>query len=246
MTNPKEPNFFNKFDQEDAPNREALEIYLNLYSTATKEKVIGEASVSYMSSIKAMQHIQKLYPDSKILVSLRNPLQRICSLYEMYVRHGLKQPFSYTIRTDPWLLNQCLYYDPTKRILDSFSRQSVLFIDFSDLVENWSATLQHIHDFLSVNHIPPDRPTLRNKGGVPVHPSLRILTNRNVIKLSKMVFPEKFHEPLDRKVKNLFFSKIGISREDTLYLSKAFSEDIRKLDGVLGSRYFDKWIAPNL
>lgn len=135
ITNPKEPNFFDRLDREGNPSLEELNTYLNLYSTVTNERVIGEASVSYMSSTKAIQHIQSLYPNSKIPASLRNPLGRICSLYEMYVRHGLEQPFSYTIRVDPWLLNQCLYYGPIKRILENVPSKNVLFINFSDLAE---------------------------------------------------------------------------------------------------------------
>ncbi len=112
VTDPKEPNFFNRFDDSGEIDSESLRHYLQLYKAVGSESAIGEASVSYLPSKKAAQHIYTFNPKSKILISLRNPVQRIRSLYEMYVRHGLDQSFDYATRTDPWLARQCFYYEP--------------------------------------------------------------------------------------------------------------------------------------
>jgi hypothetical protein len=80
MSSPKEPNFFtanwSKYD---------VQSYLDcLAPTAQKEdvRIVGEASTSYFSHPSAPARIQQvLGPETRILVLLRNPIERAVSAY---------------------------------------------------------------------------------------------------------------------------------------------------------------------
>ena len=64
------------------------EKYYSLFSKANSEKVIGEGSVSYLFSKLAPLEIYKENKDSKVLIILRNPIDRAYSHYLMNLKLG--------------------------------------------------------------------------------------------------------------------------------------------------------------
>ena len=243
MTDPKEPNFFDGYDAAETIDAAELETYLKLYDGAQNEVVIGEASVSYLSSKQAARHIHKLNPNAKILISLRNPTTRIISLYEMYVRHGLTETFEHATKTDPWLVRQCHYAANVERILEHFPRDQILAIDFQDVGRDWNGTMTKIHDFLGVERITKDRPTIRNVGGLPKNRLLQPLMNRNIVRFGKKVIPNRFHQAVDKGLKRLAFSKMEVPKKELAPRAEDFVEDIKKLDMLLDTNFHQRWFA---
>lgn len=94
MSNVKEPNFFsNEFLKEiklyyGNTFIESEREYLKLFQKATKEKVVGEASVSYFQFPKTAKKIFNHNPNSKIVILLRDPIKRAISHYLMDKRLG--------------------------------------------------------------------------------------------------------------------------------------------------------------
>jgi len=83
----KEPAFFCKINgvhhhegQEDR--------YLDLFSDAGDCKAVGEASTTYLTYPESAAWIQRVVPDAKVIVILRNPVGRAYSLYRWMVNHG--------------------------------------------------------------------------------------------------------------------------------------------------------------
>lgn len=243
MTQPKEPNFFNCHEDLEKIEPSEIEKYLRLYDSAEYESILGEASVSYFSSVRAAQHIVQFNPQSKILISLRNPLERIISLYEMYVRHGLNQTFEFATNTDPWLVRQCLYAENVKRYVEAFPKENILCVNFDDLNNDWAGTLTTIQDFLLITRIATERPIVRNMGGLPRYRFLRPLMNRNVVQLGKQIIPDRFHATVDGKIKGLVFSKSKVPRRNLDALAEIFSNDIKELDSVLNTEFYQKWFG---
>lgn len=243
MTKIKEPNFFNHYENEDCIKQSDIFDYLELYKAAQGERILGEASVSYLSSIRASEHIAKLYPDAKILISLRNPLERIVSLYEMYVRHGLTQSFEQATVKDPWLVKQCLYADSVRRYVSRFPRHNIHFTDFNSLKDDWMSTLTSIQEFLKVGTIASEGRVVRNVGGLPRNPAMRLLYNRKVIELGKLCVPTRLHSRVDGYIKRRAFSKFRLSDEDHDRLSGVFSADVTELDSILGSDFHLRWFG---
>ena len=243
MTDPKEPNFFDGYDTAETVDAAELDTYLRLYDGVQDEVVIGEASVGYLNSKQAARHIHTLNPDAKILISLRNPTTRIISLYEMYVRHGLTETFEHATKTDPWLVRQCHYAANVERILQYFPKDQILTVDFQDVGRDWTGTMTKIHDFLGVERIAKDRPTIRNVGGLPKNRLLQPLMNRRIVSFGKKIIPNRFHQAVDKGLKSLAFSKMEVPKKELAPQAEDFVEDIQKLDTLLGTDFHQRWFA---
>lgn len=241
MSPVKEPDFFSRFDETDQIDQQDVDTYLSHFRKAKDEPIVGEASVNYLDSERAAEHIHAFAPDAKVLVSLRNPFKRLISLYEMYVRHGLEQTLEYATISDPWLASQCLYANRLKRFSDVFPREQIFVVHFDDLESKWSETIEDICGFLSIPAEARPKPTVQNRGGLPSHPSLRFLMSRQVVNAAKNVLPNKLHSELDRGVKRLAFTKTELPENCRDAVFDLFSEDTRQLDEVLGTQFHSLW-----
>jgi hypothetical protein len=82
-----EPKFF-FYDEE---YEKGLAYYENKYfSHCNGEKIWGEKSTSYLEKEIVAKRIKKCYPESKIIISLRNPVDRALSNYFFSRKHGLE------------------------------------------------------------------------------------------------------------------------------------------------------------
>ena len=85
----KEPNYFSV---KTMPQNGLLNTirdkkkYLALFKNVKNEKILGEASPSYLADPEAANLIHQVSPRSKILISLRDPAERIFSHYLMLKR----------------------------------------------------------------------------------------------------------------------------------------------------------------
>ena len=65
--------------------------YLSLYKDAGGRKAVGDASTLYLGNPDAARRIRETVPDAKIVVVLRNPVDRAYSAYN-YMRRNGKEP----------------------------------------------------------------------------------------------------------------------------------------------------------
>ena len=99
MTAVKEPRFFaleGKNLNFSGPDKDIInstsvttyEEYIALFEEVSSEKAIGETSPLYLYSEKAIQRIHHYLPDVKLIVILRNPIDRAFSCYTHLLREG--------------------------------------------------------------------------------------------------------------------------------------------------------------
>ena len=90
----KEPNYFSIVnvpkDSHSKPIRDKKK-YLELFKKVKDEKIIGEASVSYLSDPKAPKLIHKEVPDAHIIIIIRDPIERAYSHYFNKVRSNIEK-----------------------------------------------------------------------------------------------------------------------------------------------------------
>lgn len=82
----KERHFFGRDlrpERYDGPHTR-LDWYLSFFEGCTTEKRVGEASVWYLASQTAAQEIKAFAPDADIIIMLRNPVEMMYSLYNMF------------------------------------------------------------------------------------------------------------------------------------------------------------------
>jgi len=101
----KEPHFFTR--AEPLATRALIhsytdeQSYLDLFSDARDEKLRGEASASYFADPETPALIKQVSPDAKILVILRDPVERAYSHYWHVVAYGAeRRTFSDTVRNE--------------------------------------------------------------------------------------------------------------------------------------------------
>ena len=135
--------------------------YHSLFSNDS-HKTFGEASVSYLFYKEVPTRIHKYNKNAKIIIVLRDPVERAFSHYLMDLRLGLvKCDFSDIIFNDCNCKNKELYFQQyvkvskyylqVKRYLDLFGKENVQIIDYEDLKKNRLGVLKKIFLFLGVD-----------------------------------------------------------------------------------------------
>jgi hypothetical protein len=166
MSPMKEPHFFSQI--EPAPERKDFfphvtdeDSYLALFEGATTEEVRGEASTSYLWDRQAAERIKRAVPEARILIMLRDPVDRAYSQYWNDVREGIEgRSFLDALveeqRFGPggWGVSSLYidcgrYADQVERYLDHFGvRVHVLF--FEDFVRHEASTVADVCSFLGL------------------------------------------------------------------------------------------------
>ena len=258
MSSQKEPDYFSdkaihKQGMYYGKNRvNTLDKYESLF--VQKESVVyGEGSVSYLFYDNVAEDIKKYNPNAKIIIMLRNPIERAFSHYLMDYRLGLvSDSFENIITKKSEHKNAHLFYqqyievskyaNQIQRYLDFFEKENILFIDYEDFKNNVAKTVDQVYDFLNIStEFAADINAKYNTFTMPKNKGIRFIYS--FVFLRKIL---TFFLPLCL-VKNfrafLFKAdkKPELLKESRSQLSKIFKNDIKKLDEVLGKNY-SKWI----
>jgi Sulfotransferase domain. len=144
----KEVHFFDKHYEK------GIGYYGQFFAGVRKEKAIGEASPSYLFLEQVPTLIKKCIPDIKLIVSLRNPIERIYSRYWNAKARYLENrnlSFEEKIKLKPSFIEEGFYYDHLMRYYNLFQKENILILLFDDLKENPARFLQSIYTFIGVD-----------------------------------------------------------------------------------------------
>jgi len=251
MSPEKEPNFFSaKTIHEDGPGIpiRSKKKYLDLFKKVKDEKIIGESSPNYLADPDAPKLIHQVSPKAKILVSLRNPVERLFSHYLMYRGVGrIKISFSELIEKESkqeydygklrLSLKSSFYSNHVKRYIDIFGKDQVKIIFFEDLRKDANSVLKEILKFLDVSYSVENfeaevhNPYSEARGKI----SKKILTDMKVRKLAKSgIIPLPTRRFLRHKVLMKKQPKQEIDETDRSTLEKFYHDDVQKLKNILG------------
>jgi len=258
----KEPNYFSaKTIGEKSvarPIRDKTK-YLSLFKQVKDEKIIGEASPSYLSDPDAAKLIHRVNPDARIIISLRDPVERTFSYYLMFIRLGLmKDSFHDELQRSLKLvrvfnkrslrLETGLYAEDIQRYLDIFGQEKVKIIIFEEFIKDTKSTMMEILSFFNVNYHLDDfkgesyNYFARGRGLVA-----QFLLREKRIRF----FAEKFTSPNTRRVlrEKLLLKKDikpKMDKEERDILVKFYKNDVKETQKILGRKLqwknFDKLI----
>ena len=163
----KEPRFFVKNSIEGRVNNyvDNFEDYKKLFRKSCGKSAVGEASVFYLYFFEeAISNIKKhLGNDIKIIILLRNPVERALSAYNHVSRTKLENlSFEEAIRIEDHRFknnknitpminykNMGLYYKMVKAYIESF--KDVKIILFEDFIYNTNKSVNDCFDFLKLS-----------------------------------------------------------------------------------------------
>lgn len=191
MSTPKEPNYyaFEDTDYRDGPasaevlnhilysySVEGIDEYKAIFARAKSETAIGEASVRYLYFSRCAERLAEQNPSAKILILLRNPVDRLYSHFNMN-RQMLLEPLSLeeAIASEKdrismkwgwdWhYVSVSKYAAQVERFYTAFPRQNVKIIFYDSLTKNIESVLRETFEFLSVD--PEFEPNVRERGMV--------------------------------------------------------------------------------
>jgi hypothetical protein len=178
----------------------SMDYYLQLFKNAPNQsKYLGEASTSYLYSLSAAQEIYNFNPQAKIIIILRDPIDRVKSHFLMDVARGKQRKSNCLIalRNDyesdykGWgvsnlYIELSLYFDQIKRYLDLFPNENILFISFEKFKKNRYHVLEEIQSFLGLNTpFNVDSKSVKNKTTVPKYKFV------NHLKAIKFLIPKR-------------------------------------------------------
>ncbi len=225
--------------------------YKSLFDEVNNEKAIGEATTSYLYFYDlAIPQIKKYLDDPKIIIFLRNPIDRAYSSYKHLIRDRSEYlsfekclKLEQKRKTDSWpvlfmLKDAGLYYHQVKAYLENFS--NVKFIFYDDLIKNQNNELKKLLEFLEVNtEFKFNTQKKHNIGKLYKFNFLnKLLKNKNPLKdfispiLSKTI-GNKMTGELYNKIDKLNTSNAKMKSETRKELIDFFKKDIMKLEKLI-------------
>ena len=258
MSSQKEPDYFSdKAIHEQGmyygKNRvKTLGKYESLFEQ--KESVVyGEASVSYLFYDNVAEDIKKYNPNAKIIIMLRNPIQRAFSHYLMDYKLGLiSDSFENIIAKKSKHKSAHLFYQQyievskyamqIQRYQDFFEKENILFIDYEDFKKNVSETVGQVYNFLNISAV--SAANINTKYNVSTMPKNKVIRFIYSFIFLRKTLTLLFPIYLVKIIRNFLFiaeKKPELLKETSRQLKIIFNNDIEKLKDVLGKDY-SKWI----
>lgn len=203
----KEPDFFSHPDGDE-------EAYLALFRGAEGHPIVGEASTNYLTVPEAAGRIRRACPGARILVSLRDPVERAHSGYLSRVRDGREDRTFLNFvqdRVAAWeetgedgFIENSAYHDHLTRLLETFGEDRVHAVLFDHLKEDPIDVLKGIAAFLDVDPAPMedvDTSSAHNPFGVPRNAVAHFLrTSPTVRRIARLVLPRSWRIRLGEDV----------------------------------------------
>ncbi|GAB6985672.1 sulfotransferase family protein [Nocardioides pyridinolyticus] len=224
--------------------------YAEQFRDARDEKVVGEICQDYLFHPAAAERIRSTLDDVRVMVCLRDPVERAWSSYLYMRKHGIgPDTFAEALRSRPELLDHGRYATGLGRFLERFPRESVLVALFDDLVADPQLFLDNVTDFLGVARMPLSPEDLaarlpaararsvrvawlarRAADWVREHDGARLV---GAVKRSSTVH-RVLYQPIDRDA-------VRPGHEDVMRVRAALDPEVRELERTFGLRLRESW-----
>ncbi len=233
--------------------------YLALFAKASGYRAIGEASPSYLWCPEAPARIHRAIPGAKIVILLRDPVERAYSHYLMNLREGLqRRPLFEALQEDfnrrakGWGVSQLyvelgLYAEQVRRYLETFGAAQVRIVMFEELrrsSENQKSALAGVLRFIGADPRYLDRidtSYAENSFGIARWTWARRLAGSNWARRAGQLLVPK-SRGANHAIKRLIFQRYfvksvprpeidPVSRQ---WLCEIFDPDLRALEAMLG------------
>ena len=244
MTPTKEVRFFNKrYDL-------GLDWYREHFVDAPADNLVGEATPAYFAIPVALERMAQTVPRAKLILSMRNPVDRLWSQYWMRHSNGLEsEGFAEIIRREIDLyrdfgpesaevlhLRGSLYGHNLGSVLEFFPREQVHVQIFERMLADPGGEFANTCSFLGVDsEYRPD-----NLGVViNAHTQFRSVRVRNIVKNVGGRNVKRLVGRLNAKTNATYPEMDPVMRQT---LEEFFAEDVRVFERTLATRV-DEWRA---
>ena len=224
--------------------------YLSQFAGADGQPAVGEISHSYLSSPEAPARIAELNPRMRLLVCLREPVDRAFSDYlDLLKNQQFDGPFEAAIEEFPRLLGRGRYATHLQRYLDIFPAEQIQVSLFDDLRGDTQAYADEVFDFLGISRLElaPSDLQSRMPAGVPRNAALASGA-KSMAKLVKRAGLARVRSRVKRSrlVRQALYRPY---RDDRPTIDPAlaarlrvdFVDEVQRLDSMLGRPVSERW-----
>jgi sulfotransferase family protein len=144
----KETHFFARNYQR------GLRWYEDHFRHCAKEPVVGEICAAYFENPQARERIRTHIPACKIVITLRDPVERLYSYYKLMRHNGQTEAsFEEALIRHKKMLASSRYAFHLRKWYADFGRENVLVVLNDDLVADSQAYLNRITDFVGIPRV---------------------------------------------------------------------------------------------
>jgi hypothetical protein len=240
ITNPKEPNFFG------ANWNRGLRWYQNLFGPAASSEALGEASTDYTKAPQVSGvpgRIASVVPQARLIYLVRDPIERIQSMYTELTSRGLEQrPLNEAVVEDTRYLDWSRYGYQLDQFLAHFERGQILVVCAEELRENRNHVIRTILGFIGVSSDPQLvevgselNPSAGKRQLGPIARRSRALLDRTGLLVRLPTGPkQRFRRKFGRSITAAIPSELAAQIRDQL------AEDRARLRAIVGPEA-DRW-----
>lgn len=213
------------------------------------KKVKGEYSTAYLYDTQTAERIHDLYPETRLIVCLRDPIDRAVSGYLNAVKAGTipkNTNFEQAISTDKNYLLQGKYKIQLERYLSYFAPSQMLILIYEDIVTDPQEFIQGIYRFLQVDEqfVPPSLYERINTARVPNNVQIEKWSNSIAHYLQKSKLGEKIwwlikQSKIPERIRQLNTTKNSeppISKATFNKLKEFYQEDLIYVESLLNRK----------
>ena len=226
--------------------------YAAHFKGARVGQVVGERSNTYFTCPEAPKRLRNLLPDVRLIVQLRNPIERAYSDYCMHLRRRTVSSeidiyFDISKTPMPHLLNTGLYYYNLSRFLDEFPGDRIEVLLCDDIAAEPALSFKRACAFIGVHGDSPRCSAGERVNGneVPeVNPRLRGMLRP----LQWLGAPHAAyrHQPWFRRLRSCLgslppYPPLSTTTRDRL--CAFYRDDVDALSSILG-RDLRSWLDP--
>lgn len=224
--------------------------YLHQFAGAGDRHAVGEISHSYLSSPHAPSRIAEFNRGMRLLVCLREPVDRAFSDYLDLVKNGQYDgTFETALERFPRLLDRGRYATHLRRYLDDFPKGQLHVSLFDDLLEDAQTYANNIFEFLGVTQL--DLPHTALQRRMPAGIARNAATAEAAKRASRLVL--RLHlRRLRSRIKRSTLARQILYRsyqDDkptvdpalAVELRRQFAPEVEGIDAILGSSVSQRW-----
>ena len=245
----KEPNFFSRSLHQklyaSKPFREEQD-FLKLFENVTNETAIGEATANYLWDPKAPFLIKEKIPNAKIIMILRDPVERAFSDYLFSKSLGLEtssfhEAIRKALKSKPdfsgRIIDAGLYYEQVKRYYENFNKNQIKILIFEEFSKNTINAVKEVLQFLDIkSELPENLDRIYNPQSFPQNKLiLELVKNPLVRKFASKVVSRSTSVKLKKKLYKEI-PKPKFPEEERKFLEDIFRDDVKKLEELIGRK----------
>lgn len=168
MSTLKEPHFFADVRRSAVPVVKDPQAYVQLFAEGVGARYRGEASQSYLADPRAAERIRAAVGTPRVIVSLREPVERAYAHYWTWVRTGgERRSFADAVRDElgleavdmgaepPPYVARGFYAEQVLRFRQAFG-PSLLVLFFEEFVADVRGTMRTVYDWLGLDPGPAE------------------------------------------------------------------------------------------